>query len=82
MYKGVKGAEKDQLLKTEKWGKCPKYSGFSKWLSPVYYCVQQMIVSSKILCPHLLLVYTCPTIPCLQATVVSCCASAWHSRLL
>ena len=30
------------------------------------YCIQQFTVSSKILCPHLLLIYTCSTFPCLH----------------
>jgi hypothetical protein len=31
--------------------------------------VQQMTVSSKILCPHLLLIYICSTFPCRHAVV-------------
>jgi hypothetical protein len=36
------------------------------------YCVQQLTVSSKILCLHLLLSCTCSTFPCRHAAVVSC----------
>ena len=30
--------------------------------------------ANKIQCPHLLLIYTCSTLPCLHAGIVSCCS--------
>ena len=44
------------MLKTVKRDKCAKYSWSSKLLFPVYFCVQQFNVSSKILCPLSLLI--------------------------
>ena len=44
------------------------------------YCVQQFTVSSKILCPDPLLIYTCSTCPCQHAAVLSC--FTLHSPLL
>ena len=55
-------------LEIVKQDKCPNYS----WLFPAYYCVQQFTVSNKILCLHLLLIYTFSTFPCQHAAVVSC----------
>ena len=43
-----------------------------------HYCVQHFTVSSKILYPHLFLIYTCSTSPCWLAVVVPCN----HSPLL
>lgn len=41
---------------------------------PTHYCVQHFTVSSKILYPHLFLIYTSSTLPCQHAAVVSCFA--------
>ena len=57
-------------LEIVKQDKCSKYN----WLFPAYYCVQQFTMSTKILCLHLLLIYTCSTFPCQHAAVVSCFA--------
>jgi hypothetical protein len=38
------------------------------------FCVQQFTVSSKILCPYILLIYTCSTFPSHHAMVVLCLA--------
>ena len=38
-----------------------------------HYCVQLFTVSSKILCPHFLLIYTCSTFPCRHDVVPLCC---------
>ena len=70
-------------LEIVKQDKCPIYIRSSKLLFPTYYCVQHITVSntllcqliplsSKILCPHLFLIYTCSTFPCQHAVVVSC----------
>jgi hypothetical protein len=45
-----------------------QFSWFCKILFPAYYCVQH-IVSSKILCPYLFLIYTCSTYPCRHTVV-------------
>jgi hypothetical protein len=43
----------------EQQDKCPKYIGSTISLVLTHYCIQHFSVSSKILCPHLLLIYTC-----------------------
>ena len=49
----------------------PKYSWSSILLCPTHYWVQTFTVSSKILCPHLLSIYTCSTFLCQHAAFVS-----------
>jgi hypothetical protein len=58
------------ILKTVKRDKCAKYSRSSKLLFPVYFCVEQFTVSSKILCPLSLLI--CSTLLCRHVMVVFC----------
>ena len=48
-------------------------------VDPPNLCVQQFTVSSKILCPLLLLIYTCSTFPCQHVVVISC--FVWRSPL-
>ena len=55
-------------MKQSKWS---KYSGSSKLLFPTYYCVEHIIVSSNLLCPHFLLLYTWSKFPCQHAAVIS-----------
>jgi hypothetical protein len=68
--KGLNGDNKEPKLKIEKRDKCPKYTDESiKLLSSAFSCVHQFIMSSKILCPFLLLIYTCLSIQCRHAGV-------------
>ena len=60
------------ILDIVKQDKCLKYNGSSIILCPTHYNIQQFTVSSKIQCPHLLLIYICSTFPCWHAAVVSC----------
>lgn len=57
-----------------KWDKCLKYLGSSILLCPTHYGVQKFTL---LLCPILLLIYTCSTLPCRHVGVVSCCS--WDS---
>jgi hypothetical protein len=44
------------------------------FLCTTHWCVKQFTVKSKILCPHLFLIYTCSTFPYRYADVASCFA--------
>ena len=64
-------------LEIVKQDKCPKYNGSSK--CPVHYRVQQFTVSSKIQCPHLLLICMFSTFPLYRHPAVLSCF-AMNSR--
>jgi hypothetical protein len=76
--KGLNGDKKEPKLKIEKRDKCPKYTDESiKLLSSAFSCVHQFIMSSKILCPFLLLIYTCLSIQCWHAGVTYLYNACW-----
>jgi hypothetical protein len=56
--------------KTRQMSNCPKFNGCSIFMCQTHFCVHQFTVSSKIMCPQLLLTYTCLTFSCQHAVVV------------